>query len=53
MNRCINFTAEPDQTYEDVVYEVSDETLEEAASTHIGGDAKVTIGPTIMIGGCC
>jgi hypothetical protein len=51
MNRSTNFTAEPDQTDEAIVYEVSDEALEAAGS--IEGQALVTIGPTIMVGGCC
>jgi len=46
-------TAELDQTDEDFSCEVSDETLEAAAGTPIGGQAMVTVGPTIMIGGCC
>ena len=44
-------TAELDQTDEDFFCEVSDETLEAAAGTPIGGQAMVTVGPTIMIGG--
>ena len=46
-------TAELDQTDEDFFCEVSDETLEAAAGTYIGGQFMVTIGPTIMVGGCC
>ena len=46
-------TAELDQTDEDFFCEVSDETLEAAAGTPIGGQAMVTVGPTILIGGCC
>jgi hypothetical protein len=46
-------TAESDQTDEDILNEVSDETLEAAAGTYIGGQFMVTIGPTIMVGGCC
>ena len=46
-------TAELDQTDEDILNEVSDETREAAAGTPIGGQAMVTVGPTIMIGGCC
>jgi hypothetical protein len=53
MNQSTNFTAELDQTDEDIFYEVSDETLEAAAGTHIGGQAMATVGPTILIGGCC
>ena len=45
--------AELDQTDEDFFCEVSDETLEAAAGTPIGGQAMVTVGPTILIGGCC
>jgi hypothetical protein len=51
MNDSTAFTAELDQIEED--FEVSDEALEAAAGTHIGGQGMVTIGPTIMIGGCC
>jgi hypothetical protein len=47
-------TAELDQIDEDFFCEISDETLEAAAGTPIGGgQAMVTVGPTIMIGGCC
>jgi hypothetical protein len=46
-------TAELDQTDEDILNEDSDETLEAAAGTYIGGQFMVTIGPTIMVGGCC
>ena len=53
MNRTTSFTAELDQTDEDILYVVSDETLEAAAGTYIGGQAMVTVGPTIMVGGCC
>ena len=52
MNDSTNFTTELDQTDEDVWYEVSDETLE-AAGTYVEGQSMVTIGPTIMVGGCC
>jgi hypothetical protein len=53
MNHSTNAGAELDQTHEDIFYEVSDEALEAAAGNGIGGQAMVTIGPTIMIGGCC
>ena len=53
MNHSTNSTAELDQIDDDFLYEVSDETLEAAAGTPIGGQAMVTVGPTIMIGGCC
>ena len=52
MNDSTNFSAEVDQTDDDILYEVSDETLEAAAGAHIEGQF-VTIGPTIMVGGCC
>ena len=53
MNRTTtNFTAEPDQTEEEYFYEVSDETLEAVAGSCIGGQPMVTIGPTVMAGGC-
>jgi hypothetical protein len=51
MNHSINFAVELDQTDENFFYEVSDETLEAAAG--IEGQSLVTIGPTIMVGGCC
>jgi hypothetical protein len=52
-NNSTNVAAEPGQTDNDILYnEISDETLEAAASTHIEGQA-MTIGPTIMMGGCC
>ncbi len=44
-------TAELDQTDEDILCEISDETLETAAGTYIGGQYMVTIGPTVMMGG--
>ena len=53
MNHSTNSTAELDQIDDDVLYEVSDETLEAAAGADIGGRAMVTVGPTILIGGCC
>ena len=53
MNRSTNFSAERDQTNEDVLYEVSDETLEEAAGIYLACQARMTGGPTIMMGGCC
>jgi hypothetical protein len=43
MNHSTNFTAEVDQTDEDILYEVSDETIEAAAGTHIGGQAMVML----------
>jgi hypothetical protein len=52
MNHSTTF-AEVDQTEEDILYEVSDETLEAAAGTCIGGHAMMTVGPTVMVGGCC
>jgi hypothetical protein len=51
--RTTTFTVEPDQTEEEYFYEVSDETLEAAAGSYIGGQPMVTMGPTIMLGGCC
>ena len=53
MNHSTNSTAELDQIDDDFLYEVSDETLEAAAGTPIGGQVMVTVGPTIMIGRCC
>ena len=51
MGHSTKLTTELDQTDEDVFNEVSDETLEAAAG--IEGQSFVTIGPTIMVGGCC
>jgi len=45
--------AKLDQTDEDILNEVSDETLEAAAGAYIGGQFMMTVGPTIMMGGCC
>jgi hypothetical protein len=54
MDHSTNFTAELVQTDEDILYEISDdETLEAAAGTHIASQALVTVGPTVMMGGCC
>jgi hypothetical protein len=50
MNHSTNSNAELDQIDDDVLDEVSDETLE-AAGADIGGQALVTVGPTIIIGG--
>jgi hypothetical protein len=48
-----HITAELDQSDDNILNnEISDETLEAAGSTHIEGQA-MTIGPTIMMGGCC
>jgi hypothetical protein len=51
MNCSTNFTDELDQTDEDILYEVSDETLEAATGIYIGEQSMMTIGPTIMMGG--
>jgi hypothetical protein len=53
MNHTTNFTTELDQTDEDVLHEVSDEALEAAAGASAGGQCLVTVGPTVMVGGCC
>ncbi len=53
MNHSTNSTAELDQIDDDFLYEVSDETLEAAADADIENSAMVTVGPTILIGGCC
>ena len=53
MNHSTDFTSELDQPDEDVLYEVSDETLEAAAGTNAAGQCLVTVGPTVMVGGCC
>jgi hypothetical protein len=51
MNCSTNFTDELDQTDEDILYEVSDETLEAATGIYIREQSMMTIGPTIMMGG--
>jgi hypothetical protein len=53
MNHSTNFTAELDQVDEDVLNEISDEALEAAAGASVGGQCLVTVGPTVMVGGCC
>ena len=53
MNHSINVAAELDETDEDILHEVSDETLEAAAGASVEGRCRVTIGPTVMMGGCC
>jgi hypothetical protein len=53
MNHSTEFATELDQTDDDIFYEVSDETLEAAAGACIEGQCLVTIGPTVMMGGCC
>jgi hypothetical protein len=52
MNRSTDSAAEFDQSDGHVFfYDASDETLE--ATAGIEGHSLVTIGPTIMVGGCC
>ncbi len=53
MDHSTNFTAELVSTDEDILREISDEILEAAAGIHIAGQALVTVGPTVMMGGCC
>jgi len=53
MDHSANVTAELDQTDEAIHCEVSDEALEVAAGAYIEGQFMVTVGPTIMVGGCC
>ncbi len=53
MDHSANVTAELDQADEAILCEVSDEALEAAAGACIEGQSMVTIGPTIMVGGCC
>ena len=53
MNHTTDFTAELDQIDEDVLHEVSDEALEAAAGANAEGKCLVTVGPTVMVGGCC
>jgi hypothetical protein len=53
MNHSTNSTAELDQIDNDFLYEVSDDALETAAGADIEGQCIVTVGPTIIVGGCC
>ncbi len=53
MNHSTDFSAEFDQADDDILNEVSDETLEAAAGAHSEGQCAVTVGPTVMMGGCC
>jgi hypothetical protein len=53
MDHSANVTAELDQADEAILHEVSDEALEVAAGACIEGQSMVTVGPTIMVGGCC
>jgi hypothetical protein len=53
MDHSANVAAELDQADEAILYEVSDEALEVTAGACIEGQSMVTIGPTIMVGGCC
>ena len=52
MNDGTNFTTELDHADEDIWYEVSDDILE-AAGSYVEGQSLVTVGPTVMTGGCC
>jgi hypothetical protein len=49
MKHSANFATKLDHTDEDILYELSDETLEAAAG--IEGVSIVTVGPTIIVGG--
>ncbi len=53
MDHSTDFTPELVSTDEDILHEISDETLEAAAGTHIASQVLVTVGPTVMMGGCC
>lgn len=53
MDHSASVTTEFDQPDEAALYEVSDEALEVAAGACVEGQSMVTIGPTIMVGGCC
>jgi hypothetical protein len=53
MNHTTNFRTELDQIDEDVLHEVSDEALEAAAGANAEAQCLVTVGPTVMVGGCC
>jgi hypothetical protein len=53
MDHSASVTTELDQPDEARLYEVSDEALEAAAGAGVEGQSMVTIGPTIMVGGCC
>jgi hypothetical protein len=53
MDYSTDVTAELDPADEAILCEVSDEALEVAAGACIEGQSMVTVGPTIMVGGCC
>jgi hypothetical protein len=46
-------TSELEQADEDIWYEVSDEALEAAAGTEMNSLFVMTVGPTVMMNGCC
>jgi len=53
MNDGTTITTEFDEADEDIGYEVSDEALEAAAGTFMKGQSIMTVGMTIVMGGCC
>ena len=53
MNDGTTITTEFDEADEDIGYEVSDEALEAAAGTDKKGQSIMTVGMTIVMGGCC
>ena len=44
---------ECDMADEEIGYEVSDEALEAAAGIYMNGQPIMTVGMTIVMGGCC
>jgi hypothetical protein len=42
-----------DSADEEICYEVSDEVLEAAAGPYMNGQSIMTVGMTIVMGGCC
>ncbi len=51
MNDHDNRQDQPDENM--FLYEVSDEALEAEAAPGSRGELLMTIGPTVMMGGCC
>jgi hypothetical protein len=53
MHGDITIVTEFDLADEEIGYEVSDEALETAAGPYMNGQSIMTVGMTIVMGGCC
>ncbi len=53
MDGSTKITIELEQADEDISYEVSDDALEAAAGTNMNSLFVMTVGPTVMMNGCC